>query len=94
MAAASGGEAKVKDWSRLFLSPGMGHCSDGSATLDTFDMLSASATWVEKGQALGSVTATGRAFPGRSRPLRAYPSHAQYRGQGSMDDAASFECRQ
>ncbi len=94
LAAASGGEAKVKDWSRLFLSPGMGHCGGGSATLDTFDMLSASVDWVEKAQAPESVVATGRAFPGRSRPLCAYPAHARYKGQGSVEDAANFVCRQ
>jgi feruloyl esterase len=93
MTAANGGESKVKDWSRLFLSPGMGHCGGGSATLDIFDMLTASVTWVEKGRAPESVTATGRAFAGRSRPLCAYPAHAQYKGQGSVEDAASFECR-
>ena len=75
VAAASGGEAKLKGWSRLFLSPGMGHCGGGSATLDTFDMLSASVAWVEKGQAPQSVIATGRAFPGRSRPpIRRMPN--------------------
>jgi feruloyl esterase len=94
MTAANGGESKVKDWSRLFLSPGMGHCGGGSAALDNFDMLSASANWVEKGQAPESVTATGRVLPGRSRPLCAYPTHAQYKGQGSMEDAANFECKQ
>lgn len=94
MTAANGGESKVRDWSRLFLSPGMGHCGGGSAALDVFDMLSASVNWVEKGQAPESVIATGRAFPGRSRPLCAYPAHAQYKGQGSMEDAANFECRQ
>lgn len=94
MTAANGGESKVKDWSRLFLSPGMGHCGGGSAALDVFDMLSASVNWVEKGQAPESVIATGRAFPGRSRPLCAYPAHAQYKGHGSMEDAANFECRQ
>jgi feruloyl esterase len=94
MTAANGGESNVKDWSRLFLAPGMGHCGGGSATLDSFDMLTASVDWVEKGQAPESVIATGRAFPGRSRPLCAYPAHAQYKGRGSMDDAANFECRQ
>jgi feruloyl esterase len=43
----------------------MGLCGGGSATLDTFDMLTASVSWIEKGQAPDSVTATGRAFPGR-----------------------------
>jgi feruloyl esterase len=94
MTAANGGQSKVKDWSRLFLSPGMGHCAGGAQALDVFDMLSASVAWVEKGQAPESVTATGRAFPGRSRPLCAYPAHAQYKGQGSVEDAANFECRE
>jgi hypothetical protein len=94
MTTANGGASKVREWSRLFLSPGMGHCGGGSAALDTFDMLSASVNWVEQGQAPESVKATGRAFPGRSRPLCAYPSHAQYNGTGSMEDAANFSCRQ
>lgn len=94
MTAANGGEGKVKEWSRLFLSPGMGHCGGGSATLDSFDMLTASVNWVEKGQVPELVTATGRAFPGRSRPLCAYPAHAQYKGQGNMEDAANFACTQ
>jgi feruloyl esterase len=93
MTVANGGESRVKEWSRLFLSPGMGHCGGGAATLDSFDMLSASVNWVEKGQAPESVTATGRAFPGRSRPLCAYPAHARYKGVGNMEDAANFECR-
>jgi feruloyl esterase len=93
MSTANGGDAKVKDWSRLFLSPGMGHCSGGSATLDTFDMLTASVNWVEKNTPPDSITATGRAFPGRSRPLCPFPSHAQYNGAGDPENAASYSCR-
>ena len=93
MTAANGGVEKVMDSSRLFLSPGMGHCGGGSAALDRFDMLTAISNWVEKGVAPGSVKATGRAFPGRSRPLCAYPTHAQYKGHGDPEDAASYECR-
>jgi Tannase and feruloyl esterase len=93
MSKANGGEAKVKDWSRLFLSPGMGHCNGGSAALDTFDFLSAAVNWVEKNSPPESVTATGRAFPGRSRPLCPYPQHAQYNGSGNPEDAANFSCR-
>jgi feruloyl esterase len=55
-------------------------------------MIGAAVEWVEKGTAPASVTATGRAFPGRSRPLCAYPQHAHYKGTGNADDAASFEC--
>jgi feruloyl esterase len=93
MTAANGGDAKVQGWSRLFLSPGMGHCGGGSASLDTFDFLSAAVNWVEKNSAPDSVTATGRAFPGRSRPLCPYPQHAQYNGSGNPEDAANFTCR-
>jgi len=93
MSMANGGEGKVKDWSRLFLSPGMGHCSGGSAALDTFDMLSAAVNWVEKNTPPDSITATGRAFPGRSRPLCPYPAHAQYNGAGDPENASSYSCR-
>ena len=94
MSQANGGPAKVMDWSRLFLSPGLGHCNGGPATLDNFDMLTAISNWVEKGAAPASVNATGRAFPGRSRPLCAYPAHAHYKGQGNPEDAANYECTQ
>jgi hypothetical protein len=92
LGAANGGASKVRDWSRVFLSPGMGHCQGGTATLDSFDMLSAAVDWVEKGIAPESVTATGNAFPGRSRPLCALPKRTQYKGQGNLDDAANYQC--
>ena len=92
MTKANGGADQVRNWSRLFLSPGMGHCANGPA-LDSFDALSAIVDWVEKGVAPASLTATGNAFPGRSRPLCAYPLHAQYKGQGDPELAANFECR-
>jgi tannase/feruloyl esterase len=93
MTRANGGADAVTAWSRLFLVPGMGHCGGGPATLDTFDMLSPVVDWVEGGTAPPAIRATGRAWPGRSRPLCPYPSHAQYRGTGDVEDAASFECR-
>jgi feruloyl esterase len=91
LAAANGGAEKVATWSRLFLVPGMSHCG-GGPSLDRFDMLSAVVTWVEKGSAPESVIATGPAFPGRSRPLCAYPKHAQYVGHGDTEDATNFRC--
>ncbi len=92
MTIANGGEDKVVSWSRAFLVPGMGHCQGGSATLDNFDMLTAAVNWVEKNTAPDLVIAKGNAFPGRTRPLCALPKHAQYKGQGNLDDAANFEC--
>jgi hypothetical protein len=93
LGAANGGPDQVQTWSRLFLSPGMGHCGGGQAALDNFDLLSAVVDWVEKGTAPASVTASGRALPGRSRPLCAYPKSAYYKGQGDQQDARNFECR-
>ena len=84
----------VSAWSRLYLVPGMGHCQGGTATLDHFDALSAMVDWVEKGVAPDSITATGKAFPGRSRPLCAWPKYAHYKGQGDTNDAKNFECRE
>ena len=93
MTKANGGPENVRNWSRLYLAPGMGHCSGGEAGLDSFDLLSAVVDWVEKDTAPASVTATGRAFQGRSRPLCSYPQYAHYKGHGDPQVAASFECR-
>ena len=94
-------------FARLFLVPGMGHCSGGPAT-DQFDLLSALVAWVEQGQAPARVTASARGAgnPGgvnaevpagwaanRSRPLCPYPQVARYSGSGSLDAAGSFDCR-
>jgi hypothetical protein len=92
MAAANGGLDEVSKWSQFYFVPGMSHCGGGPG-LDHFDLLGAIVNWVENGKASVSVTATGKAFPGRSRPLCAYPRHAHYKGNGDIEDAANFECR-
>ena len=94
MAHDTPAKGPVTTWSRLYLSPGMGHCGGGSAALDDFDLLGPIVDWVEKGQAPEAVVATGKAFPGRSRPLCPYPEYAQYKGQGDPNDAANFACRE
>ena len=92
LAAGNGGADKVREWSRMFLVPGMGHCGGGLG-LDQFDMLGALVGWVENGKAPEGVIATGRAFPGRSRPLCAYPNHTQYSGEGDTENAKNFTCQ-
>jgi feruloyl esterase len=91
LAEANGGAASIRDWSRLFLVPGMGHCRGGAA-LDELDLLTAIVEWVERDRAPDRVVATGAAFPGRSRPLCPHPQHAHYVG-GNPEQASSFECR-
>ena len=84
---------KTVEFSRLFLAPGMGHCQGGAAT-DSIDGLSALVDWVEKGKTPQHLNATGTTvFPGRSRPLCAYPRYAHYNGNGNPEDAANFSCR-
>jgi feruloyl esterase len=94
MAKDSGGLDKVRaQSSRIFLVPGMNHCGGGPATLDKFDLLTAVVDWAERGKAPDDVIATGHDFPGRSRPLCAWPTHAQYKGTGNPENAANFACR-
>jgi hypothetical protein len=81
------------DFFRLFMVPGMNHCSGGLGT-DQFDSVTAMVDWVEKGKAPqvlhASRVADGKVV--RTRPLCPYPQVARYRGQGSIDEAANFRC--
>jgi feruloyl esterase len=93
--AAAGGRNKVHDSYRLFMAPGMGHCSGGEGP-NTFDMLIALERWVEAGMAPDQITASitrPTAMLDRSRPLCPYPQVAVYKGSGSTDDATNFACR-
>jgi feruloyl esterase len=89
---ANGGAAETAGFVRVFLVPGMTHCR-GGRSLDDFAPLSALVDWVEKGEAPQKLVATGKAFPGRSRPLCPYPQQARYTGTGSIEQAANFACR-
>ena len=93
MDAATGKKTPTDEWARLYLVPGMAHCRGGPGALDQFDLLTSLVDWVEEGKAPAAVTATGAAFPDRSRPLCPYPSHAQYAGSGDMEKAQSFSCK-
>jgi feruloyl esterase len=87
--------AKVNDFFRLFMVPGMQHCSGGPGP-NTFDMLTALENWVEKGEAPERVIASHltAGVVDRTRPLCVYPKVAVYLGNGgSTNDAANFECR-
>jgi feruloyl esterase len=91
---AAHGAAQADALVRLFLVPGMNHCSSGPAT-DEFDGLGAIVDWVEQGKAPERVLARGTtgALKGIERPLCAWPGAAHYQGSGNTSDAASFECR-
>lgn len=97
LGAANGGAASTKDFARLYLVPGMNHCSaSGGPSTDVYDALTPLADWVEKGVAPDRIVAKAGAaapWPGRTRPLCTYPQTAQYAGAGSIEDASSFVCR-
>jgi len=89
-----GGADKVHTSYRLFMAPGMGHCGGGEGP-NTFDMVAALEVWVERGQAPNQILAshaTGGVVD-RTRPLCPYPQTAVYKGSGSIEEAANFECR-
>ncbi|KQP18300.1 tannase/feruloyl esterase family alpha/beta hydrolase [Pseudorhodoferax sp. Leaf267] len=92
------GDDQTAAFTRAFFVPGMGHCSGGSYGTDQFNAVGALVDWVEKGAAPDVMVSTARAaagvaWPGRTRPLCAYPQEAVYKGSGSIEDAANFSCQ-
>jgi feruloyl esterase len=78
---------------RLFMVPGMGHCSGGVGT-DAFDPMEPLTAWVERGSAPQRFDAR-RVVGGqvvRTRPLCAYPKVARWNGSGDSNAASSFVC--
>lgn len=84
-AAAMGGLDALQDWYRMFLPPGVYHCSGGPGP-DAIDWFGAVVDWVERGVAPDVVLATGA---GVERPVPAYPRTARYAG-GDPAAASSF----
>ncbi len=86
--------SKQDDWLRLFMIPGMGHCSGGPGT-DQFNKMAVIERWRESGIAPDQIPAahvTGSAVD-MTRPLCPYPKVATYKGSGSMNDEANFSCK-
>lgn len=79
---------------RLFMAPGMAHCSGGEGP-NSFDMLTALEQWVEQGRAPEGIMATHatRGVVDRRRQLCPFPQIATYSGTGSVDEAENFVCR-
>jgi feruloyl esterase len=85
--------AGTTDFFRLFMMPGVFHCSGGIGP-DRVDTITPLAAWVEKGVAPERLVAEQRAAgkATRTRPLCPYPLEARYGGTGSVDAAESFTC--
>ena len=87
------GGAATRDFYRLFMVPGMFHCSGGPGC-NTVDWLAAVMDWVEKGiapeQLTGAHVENGKVT--RTRPVCPYPQVARHKGAGCIDEAANFAC--
>jgi hypothetical protein len=81
----------TKDFARLSIVPGMGHCGGGPAC-DKFELFDALMDWVENGIAPDQVVSSGSTWAGRTRPLCAYPAVPIYNGAGDIEEASSFSC--
>lgn len=89
---------QVGTFYRLFMIPGMNHCNGGPGpNVFAAPMQAALESWVERGQAPASITATkyvnnnpasGVQF---SRPLCPYPAKARFVA-GDVNSASSFSC--
>lgn len=87
------------DQLRLFMAPGMEHCSGGEGP-NSFDTLGTIDAWATSGTAPERIIATRLApampnapqLPPLSRPLCPYPQIAVHDGSGDTAEAASFRC--
>ena len=89
--------ATTKEFARLFMFPGMGHCGGGDGP-NTFDNFTPLVNWVEHGVPPDSLVATknvnNQAAQGveRTRPVCAYPAIAKWKGAGDATRAENFAC--
>ena len=82
------------DWVRLFMVPGMEHCSGGPGT-DQFNKMAVLERWREEGAAPKEIVAAHvtNGQVSMTRPLCPYPQVAVYKGTGSTNDAGNFSCK-
>lgn len=101
------GQAAAANGVRLYMVPGMGHCTGGAgpsafgqlgiptAGPDPFVAFTSLQQWVEENKAPGDLLATQYAEGGkvvRTRPVCAYPNEAVWDGKGDPTSATSFHC--
>ena len=82
------------DFIRLFMAPGMAHCSGGVGPSQV-NWMAALERWRESGKAPDRIDAA-RVSSNRvdmTRPLCPYPQIAVHTGVGSTNDSANFVCR-
>ncbi|HEX2545429.1 MAG TPA: tannase/feruloyl esterase family alpha/beta hydrolase [Ramlibacter sp.] len=88
----AGDTTYVDRFMKLYMVPGLGHCSGGPGHTDV-NWMSAITSWVENGQAPQGIVGT-KPGTASTRPHCPYPTEAVYNGTGSVDAASSYTCRQ
>ncbi|SNT55184.1 feruloyl esterase [Asanoa hainanensis] len=83
---------RTQQFARLFLLPGVYHCSGGPGA-DRVDWLAGIRDWTERGKAPSSVLATkvSGGVTTMERPVYAYPLQARYDGTGDPNVAANWK---
>jgi feruloyl esterase len=87
------GKAAASKSIQLYMIPGVGHCAGGPGT-DNFDKMAAIEQWAREGSSPAHIIAAHltNGTSDRTRPLCPYGQYARYKGTGSTDDAANFQC--
>jgi feruloyl esterase len=95
LAQENGGYEKLQQNARLFMVPGMQHCSTGAGP-NTFDSLNALEKWMEKGIAPEAIPATHSTnnTVDRAMPLCKFPEQARYKGSGDRNSISKWTCPQ
>ncbi len=88
-------DANARDYARLYMLPGVLHCSGGPGPSQV-DWIEAIRAWVEEGHAPEQLVAHKVGDSQEivmTRPVCPYPQVAIYDGQGDSNDAGSFSCQ-
>jgi feruloyl esterase len=80
------------EWMRLFMVPGMGHCSGGPGPYE-FELLTTMERWREDNRAPDEIPARNPES-GLTRPLCAWPQTAAYDGRGDINNARNWDCKE
>jgi feruloyl esterase len=81
----------TQDDVRLFMVPGMGHCTGGPGPYQ-FELLTKLENWREHNQVPAEIPASNP-DSGLSRPLCAWPQTAAYDGSGDIKQASNWACK-
>jgi hypothetical protein len=81
-------DSSIKDFYRLFLAPGVGHCGGGPGFY-LVDALDALVLWVEKGVPPTQLSGVSP-MTGRSLPICKYPLVAKWNGKDNSSSSSAY----